>query len=251
MEACGTSGMKAGMNGVLHLSTLEGWWVEGYNGKNGWAITAGRHFKNTQLQDAADANQLYELLENEITELYYDRSEADVPREWVKMMKESLFTTCCNFSMNRVLCNYMQQAYLPAKEASDAIAENNYQPLKQAMKEEETILKCWDKLQITSLSSSIEKVDHVTEDESIVIECTVDFDAAPAELFKVELFYIYAEEQRYKIFPMELSKKQGSLGHYQYTLKVKGYGSQSMNVRLIPANPILQDIHPELIKWKS
>jgi starch phosphorylase len=251
MEACGTSGMKAGMNGVLHFSTLEGWWVEGYNGKNGWAITAGRPFKNTQLEDAADANQLYELLENQITELYYDRSEADVPRGWVKMMKESLFTTCCNFSMNRVLCNYMQRAYMPAKEASNALAANNYQALTQAMKEEEAILKCWDKLKITALSTSLEKVDHVTEDESITIECTIDFDAAPAELFKVELFYIYAEQQRYKIFPMELSKKHGSLGHFQYTLKVKGFGSQSVNIRLIPANPILQDIHPELIKWKD
>jgi len=73
----------------------------------------------------------------------------------------------------------------------------------------------------------------------------------PSGTFKVELFYIHDEERRYKIFPMELSQTGGGIGHYRYTLKVKGYGSQSMNVRLIPANPILQDIHPELIKWKD
>ena len=72
-----------------------------------------------------------------------------------------------------------------------------------------------------------------------------------AKLFKVELFYIYDEEQRYKIMPMELSQTKGSTGHYKYTLKVEGYGSQSMNARLLSANAIVQDIHPELIKWKS
>lgn len=251
MEACGTSGMKASMNGVLHLSTLEGWWVEGFNGKNGWAITAGRLFKNTQLQDAADANQLYELLENEITDTYYERNEADIPVGWVKMMKESLFSVCCGFSMNRVLCNYMQKAYLPAKETSAAIAADNFHLLKRAMKEEEIILKNWDKVEITSLTSNIEKVDHLTEQESVEIECAVQFGVAAPELFKIELFYIYDEDQSYEILPMELVQMRGTVGHYKYNLKVEGYGSQSINVRVIPANPILQDIHPELIKWKD
>ena len=251
MEACGTSGMKAGMNGVLHFSTLEGWWQEGFNGKNGWAITAGRLFKNTQLQDASDVNQLYELLENEITELYYDRNEADIPQGWVKMMKESLFSICCGFSMNRVLCNYMQNAYLPAKQASASIAADNYQSLKQAIKEEEIILKSWDKIAITSLTSSIEKADHLTEKEIVEIECAVRFGTAPPELFKVELFYIYNEDRSYKILPMEFSQLRGDTGYYKYSLKMDGFGSQSLNVRVIPANSILKDIHPELIKWKD
>ena len=110
-EASGTSGMKAGMNGVLNLSVLDGWWPEGYNGKNGWAITGAEYDHQYEMQEAAEAEQIYDLIEDEITELYYDRNEAGVPVRWVEMMKESISSTCCRFNMNRVLADYIDKFY--------------------------------------------------------------------------------------------------------------------------------------------
>jgi starch phosphorylase len=89
-EASGTSGMKAGINGVLNLSVLDGWWPEGYNGSNGWAITGAEYDHPFEMQEAAEAEQVYDLIEDEITELYYDRNEAGVPVRWVQRMKDSI-----------------------------------------------------------------------------------------------------------------------------------------------------------------
>ncbi len=251
MEASGTSGMKAAMNGVLHLSTLEGWWLEGYDGNNGWAITAGRRYSRPDLQEMADANQIYDLLEHEITELYYNRNEADIPETYIRMMKDSIFSVCRNFNMNRMLCDYLKKSYMPAKEQSTRIADENYKLLKQAAEEEKKILKCWDDIAITSFKTNIEKKDHFTEGEVMDVVCGVRFGQTTPELFTVELFYIYDEEKTYKILPMESTHSQGGITYYKYSLELKGYGTQSLNVRIKPANEIIQDIRPELIKWKD
>ena len=136
MEASGTSGMKAAMNGALHFSTLEGWWQEGYNGKNGWAITAGMLYDKPDLQDLADAGQLYDLLEHEIAILYYERNEAQIPTGWVRMMKDSLFSVCQNFNINRVLSDYLRNCYLPSIQYSGHVLQDDYRALKQAVRQE-------------------------------------------------------------------------------------------------------------------
>lgn len=251
MEASGTSGMKAAMNGVLHLSTLEGWWPEAYNGKNGWAISAGKLYNDANLQTVADANQLYDLLENEIAELYYSRNDADIPHNWVAMMKSSIVSACRDFNMNRVLSDYMEKSYIPAMKDSARISERNYELLKQAVEEENEFLRHWDSIKITSFSTSIEQTDRLAEGESMDVECGIQFGQARPELFRVELFYMYDGDDSYKVLPMELAPKQGDITHYKHSLEIEGYGSQSLNVRIKPANAIVQDIHPELIKWKD
>ena len=251
MEACGTSGMKAAMNGVLHLSTLEGWWREGYNGKNGWAITAGNLYSKWDLQETADANQLYNLLENEITELYYSRNETDIPEGWVKMMKESLFSVCRHFNMNRVLSDYVKKSYLPAIKESALLSADNYKLLKQAIREEKEVLKYWDSAKIVSFSTNIEKKVRLTEAECVQAQCAVRFGEAAAELFKVELFYMYHENSSYRILPMKSTQTRDNTRYYEYLLRIEGQGRQKLNVRIRPANKIVQDMHPELIKWKN
>ncbi len=249
MEASGTSGMKAAMNGVLHLSTLEGWWRQGYNGRNGWAITAGNLYDKWDLQTIADANQLYDLLEHEITDLYYTRSEMDVPRAWVRMMKDSMFSVVHNFNVNRMLCDYLKNAYIPSKDQSARLAADNYKLLKEAVKEEELVLKYWDSVKLTSFAVSGTKKEKLTEGEIVEVRCGVNFGQAPPELFTVELFYMYDQETVYETLPMQPKQRQGNLMYYTYSLEMKGYGSQSLNVRVKPANLVIQDIYPQLIKW--
>lgn len=113
-EASGTSGQKAGMNGVLNFSVLDGWWREGYNGRNGWAIGEDLDYADAEAQDAADAKSLYDLLENEIVPLFYQtRSSDGLPGEWILRMKESIRTIGPQFSMRRMVKEYLERLYLP------------------------------------------------------------------------------------------------------------------------------------------
>jgi starch phosphorylase len=116
-EASGTSGMKASLNGVPNLSVLDGWWVEGYNGANGWAIN-GAEFDDPNEQDEHDAQTIYRLLEEEIVPLYYDRDRDDVPGGWVEVMREAIRSTSPQFSTKRMVKEYTQRLYLDAMRAT-------------------------------------------------------------------------------------------------------------------------------------
>jgi glycogen phosphorylase len=114
MEACGTSGQKVVLNGGLNVSILDGWWAEGYDGTNGFAIGTERTHADPDVQDARDSESLYQTLENEVIPLFYDRDESGVPRGWVRRMKRALLTLAWRFSADRMLIDYLHRAYLPA-----------------------------------------------------------------------------------------------------------------------------------------
>jgi len=112
LEACGTSGMKAALNFVPQLSTLDGWWAEGFNGANGWAIP------NSELEDdakdGADHEALFTLLEREVVPAYYERDELDVPRAWVARMKQAMIVAAKSFTSHRMVKEYVERFYVPA-----------------------------------------------------------------------------------------------------------------------------------------
>jgi starch phosphorylase len=119
-EASGTSGMKAAINGIPNLSILDGWWVEGYNGANGWAIGDEREFDNHDAQDRFDANSIYQLLEDEIVPLYYDRDRDGTPRGWVEIMRESMRSNAPMFGTRRMIKEYTNELYVKAMRANEA-----------------------------------------------------------------------------------------------------------------------------------
>ncbi len=114
MEASGTSGQKAALNGVVHLSVLDGWWQEGYNGANGWGIPPSSHLNDPQAEDAQDAEELYRLLEQEVTPLFYQRDMDGVPRGWLNLVKESIRTIAPKFCTKRMVKEYASLMYVAA-----------------------------------------------------------------------------------------------------------------------------------------
>ncbi len=118
LEACGTSGQKAAMNGVLNLSVLDGWWPEGWDGRNGFAVPATAVPTDGPVQAQANLDGIFRLLENEIAPLYYDRGEDGIPRGWVARMKRSIRTLLWRFNSDRMVVDYARGAYLPAAGAA-------------------------------------------------------------------------------------------------------------------------------------
>ncbi len=248
-EASGTSGMKAAINGVLNCSVLDGWWPEAYDGENGWAITAGEFYGHSELQEVAEANQIYDLLEAVITELYYDRNELGIPPQWVEMMRRSIATACRDFNMNRVLAEYTQKFYVPAKQQIAKLSADNHEPLRKALEGEQAILDHWDKVGIHSLSTSVDKKDRVSQGDRVEVRCTVDFDGASPELFGVELYFGRSETDDLSVLPMTPEDTGGPARSYTCSFDIAEHGLLSMNARVRPLDPVLQDLHPELIKW--
>jgi starch phosphorylase len=119
-EACGTSGMKASLNGVPHLSVSDGWWHEGYNGSNGWSIGDGVHPNGPEDEDRIDAESLYTILEQEIVPLFYERDRNGVPHGWIRIVKEAIRSVVPVYCARRMLKDYTNQLYLPQLSAQPA-----------------------------------------------------------------------------------------------------------------------------------
>src|SRR5262249_42929525 len=125
LEASGTSGMKVCCNGGLNLSVLDGWWVEGYNQDNGWAIGAGEEYTDLHYQDEVESRAIFDLLEQEIVPQFYQRSTDGLPRAWLRMMKRSMSTVCPYFNTNRMVQEYMEKCYWPSTERFALLAADN------------------------------------------------------------------------------------------------------------------------------
>ena len=164
-------------------------------------------------------------------------------------MKESISSVCCRFNMNRVLADYIDKFYVPSRAAAKELSENNYGLLRQAIRSGQGVTMNWDKITVAGFSTSVDKSDVVTEGQRVEVTCSVDLGGVPSTAIQVELFYVLHEQNEHRIVPMRPKDAQKAPGVFECSFVIAGRGQLSMNARVRPASPILQDLYPDLTKW--
>lgn len=184
-EASGTSGEKAGLNGTLNLSILDGWWREGYNGKNGWAIGEERTYTTTDEQDEADVRSLYNLLEGEVIPTYYDVNDEGVPTGWVEKVRESIRTISPQYSTARMVKDYTNKMYVPSFERRARMRQNNFALARRLADWKLRVADQWNEVY---LDSTPLEVDGVAVGQAVPIEVRAWLGNLPPEDVAVEIY---------------------------------------------------------------
>jgi hypothetical protein len=167
------------------------------------------------------------------------------------MMKQSLCSVCCQFNMNRVLAEYVDKFYAPATTLVTDLTRNHHESLTQALHTAEEITALWDNIAIGGLTTSVDKEEVVAEGEHVEVACTVDLHGAPVGLFEVELFYMLRDSREHRVISMRPGETSQGPVTFKCGFELAGRGLLSINARIKPASPILQDLYPQLVKWAS
>lgn len=251
LEASGTSGQKAAMNGILNLSILDGWWPEGFNGENGWAIGAGRGFDDDEKADAADADALYSLLEREVIPLYYDRDGAGVPVAWMERAKEAIATVSPAFNARRMVRDYVQMRYAPASIRDAAMVANDHRAAKELASWRKRVNE--DFASVTLTAEPI--VDEVRQvGAKVAMEAVVNANGLSPEQLRVEVVYTHEEDALNNglfTVPMEpVEETADGSTRYRATFRPQITGRLAYGVRVYPVHESLPspfDAHA--IRW--
>ena len=253
MEASGTSGQKASVNGVINFSVLDGWWAEGYTQTNGWTIGTNATYDAYEAQDVADSESMYNTLEEKIAPIYYEKDKNGISKRWIQLMKNSIITTGGKYSTARMLVDYTNQFYIPLCNLTkkyydnvDNVAEYN------AWKKD--LYKNWKDIKITQ-GNNLENVT-VDAGKNLEVECEVDLPNIDVENITAEVYYGKILEngivESVNIIPMKLKKADSENKKYYYTAKIEltTGGNYGYTFRVMPKNKmILEPANLDLVKW--
>jgi len=240
LEASGTSGEKAQMNGVLNFSVLDGWWLEGYVKGAGWALTEKRTYENDVHQDQLDAATIYSMLENEIIPLYYAKNTKGYSPEWIQVIKNSIAQITPRFTTKRMIDDYISRFYTKLATRSGALKANKFAKAKEIAAWKEKISKGWDNIEVT-LMDVPEKLIHNPEvGEVYTINITIDVHEINDKGIGVELVSTKLGKNNvdtlYEVQELKLIKTEGTKLFFKLEFQLNMAGTFKYGFRMFPKN---------------
>jgi starch phosphorylase len=259
LEASGTSGMKALANGVINVSTLDGWWDEawqlgrGSEGEVGWAIGGGEAYDDPYQQDESEAQALYELLEHEIVPTFYDRQSDGLPRKWIELMKNSIAKLCPDFNMQRVAMQYAEESYLSANRRFRILSAGNAARAKEVAAWLRKVETEWPRLSVESIG---EGVFEIRLGEEVLVSAKVTLNSLSPDDVEVQVLAgLVDADGNLKdpiVIPMRLSERDDA-GAYLFQTVVQASARSGMHgyaIRMLPKHAdSISAFLPGLIKW--
>ena len=251
-EASGTSGMKAGANGALNLSVLDGWWDEGYymNGKSGWAIGRGETYDDPDEQDRVESEELYHLLEQHVIPAFYERGNNGLPGQWIEMMKNSIKMVGPYFNTYRMVQSYTHDYYLPAMQQYQDVNADKQKPAVELDSWRNKINKNWNSVKVLNIKNSN---SDISIGECLTIEAQIELGQLAPEDVSVEVYYGSVDEYgSIKNGNFKEMNANGQDKYYVYKADVPAdrTGRQGYTVRVIPVHPLLGNKYEMgLITW--
>jgi len=268
MEASGTSGMKAALNGVINMSTLDGWWCEAYTPEAGWVIGAGEAYKDVGYQDLVESQTLYNLLENEVIPLFFTRSASGLPRAWISRMKGSVKWIAPRFNTNRMLAEYMRRFYNSAAARWKSLSDSNMAHAKDLATWKTNVKQAWSELTVRTVSVEVDDGKQIvtlsTQQPSLEVGAKLRITAA-AKLGKLSPDDIDVEVYHGPVdswgnitngspIKMDYQKSTGEDNEHIFTvtLPCRFSGQHGFALRLLPRRADLSDsCEPGLIHWEA
>jgi len=254
LEASGTSGEKAVMNGTLHFSVLDGWWVEGYRAFAGWALPKKRSFENQDLQDDVDAETIYNMLEYEIVPAYYSFNEQGIPVEWISYIKNTMVKIAPEFTMKRMIDDYYERYYSKLFVRNKYLIYNNFEKAKELAAWKQTMREEWDTIEVINYSFERSKDNVYRSGHDYKAEIALDVKKIPKENVGVEFIvtrmgkngeHEFVDSEEFRM----VSCKSGKC-LYRANLVPEKAGSFFYGIRIYPKHkdlPHKQDFY--LLRW--
>ena len=253
MEASGTSGQKASVNGVINFSVLDGWWAEGYDQTNGWSIGTNQEYSSYQEQDIADSESIYRTLENKIIPMFYDKNEQGISDRWVETMKNSIITTGGKYSTARMLVDYTNKLYMPLIN----LTNEHFNILERAVEYtswKKDIYTNWKNITIEQ-EENPENIN-IDAGESIEVRCNVTIPNLSKDDIQVQVYCGRVSDNGtvddVLVVPMKLVEEEPEYQRYHYSAKIQLQtgGNYGYTFRVMPHHEMLLDSENlDLVKW--